>query len=457
MKIIRAIIIFGFIAGGLLSFVVHSRAAIDSGQPGAIAVEVRSNSTFLSPEQWYQKNVSGQGAPQSVEVNGYQGVRDGRTVYVSAANVADDGKTYVNIYILSYTQKTDIETDNDTQDVFGQILQNFKFNTNLGSPSVCSLAPDKTCSPKQACAAADGDCVTGICSGDATQVCLLDSDCPDQQFCDSLPAKLRRDVLRLADLQTLNTSLNLYAAANGFYPKLQSGSYLPQTTMSVWPSWQMTFGAALGASQPVDAINKLGTCSTDPATNAKFDPLTCWDDKDKTFADSKLSSSGISLPAGSLAYLYQVNAANNFKSYHLCAVMESGLFPTGKGACAGSAAQYTGVVANHAPTFLFGGNVTWNNGTAVMTAKAGSYLSFFLQATDPDGDDLSPLPQWQLSGQGLPAGFALRNSSQPGTKELYSTQLLSVGTYNFTVTVKDRLDGEADQLSTGQALELVVK
>ncbi len=452
MKSIRIIIIIC-----LFLPIVAVRAAIDSGQPGAIAVEVRSNSTFLSPFAWYNKNVSSQSTPQSVEVDGYQGVRDGRTVYVSAANVADSGQTYVNIYALSYTQKTDIESDNDTQDIFGQILQNFKFNTNLQEPSVCSLASDKICSQKQPCAEVDGDCVTGLCSGDATQVCLRDGDCGEQQFCNSLPAKLRRDVVRLADLNTLRANLDLYAAAKGYYPKLQSGSYLPQTTISVWPSWQMTLGTALGANQPVDAINKLGVCSTDQATNAKFDPITCWDDKDKTFADVRLSVSGVSLPAGSLAYLYQVDAAKNFKSYSLCAVMESGLFPTTKGACAGSAAEYTGVITNHAPQFLLGGNVTWNKTIAVITAKAGSYLSFFIQATDPDGDDLSPLVQWQLSGQDLPAGFALRNSGQAEVKELYSAQLLSVGTYNFIVTVKDRLNGATDQLSTSQVLQLVVK
>ena len=68
-----------------------------------------------------------QGSPQSLVVDGYEAVRDGRSVYVNAANIGVDDRLYTNIYIISYNQ----EAEDATVDIFGQILEHWKFNSNI--------------------------------------------------------------------------------------------------------------------------------------------------------------------------------------------------------------------------------------------------------------------------------------------------------------------------------------
>ncbi|MFA6454776.1 MAG: hypothetical protein WCV70_02880, partial [Patescibacteria group bacterium] len=55
--------------------------------PDAIALRVLPNPGHFSPLTWYKKNLKLQGSPQSLIVDGYEAIRDGRTVYVNAANI----------------------------------------------------------------------------------------------------------------------------------------------------------------------------------------------------------------------------------------------------------------------------------------------------------------------------------------------------------------------------------
>lgn len=50
-----------------------------------IGVRVYSNVNHYSPAMWYQKNVNVQGSPQRFLVDGYEAIKDGRSVYVSAS------------------------------------------------------------------------------------------------------------------------------------------------------------------------------------------------------------------------------------------------------------------------------------------------------------------------------------------------------------------------------------
>ncbi|MBI4812446.1 hypothetical protein HY798_03350, partial [Candidatus Falkowbacteria bacterium] len=77
---------FSFLAspalGPVLSVVEGaSPAAASSGQADAIAIRVIPNYSHYSPSRWYSQQ-GFTGSPQSLTVDGYEAVRDGRTVYV---------------------------------------------------------------------------------------------------------------------------------------------------------------------------------------------------------------------------------------------------------------------------------------------------------------------------------------------------------------------------------------
>ena len=87
--------------------------------PDAIAIRVMPNSDHFSPLVWYGKNIKLKGSPQNLLVDGYEAIRDGRTVYVNAANIdLTDNSFYTNIYLLSFNQ----DVEQATEDIFGQLL-----------------------------------------------------------------------------------------------------------------------------------------------------------------------------------------------------------------------------------------------------------------------------------------------------------------------------------------------
>ena len=276
----------------LLSVNGHSQAAT---APDAIAFRVMRNDDYLSPLRWYQNN-NFKGVPQALTVDGYEAVRDGRTVYVNAANIdlinghcSNNKQTacsvsgnncfggtctpnfYSNIYIISFNQ----EAESQTVNIFGLILSRWKFNTNLTK---------------------------------------------DQKD------KVRRDTKRLADLADIKIVLDNYQKNhNGDYPNLAAGSYVAGKSLSVWPSWQATLGKELTIILPLDPKNELGSCP------GGYDAKTCWNQTAKKFVNP--------IPANSRAYIYTYNGA---KSYNICALMESGyLTDLAQGACAGSAVGHT--------------------------------------------------------------------------------------------------------------------
>ena len=251
----------------------------------AIAFRVMINWSHLSAADWY--SLQGfSGSPQSLMVDGYEAVRDGRTVYVNAANILDDN-LYTNINLISYNKGA----EKYTQDIFGQILKHWKFNTNLGVGQ------------------SSGHCVGGDdASGDN---CSLDQDCGIDEYCDSRKAQIRRDVRRLADVGRIVKLLSGYNDANGEYPQLSAGTYLPRRTVSTWPSWQETLARDLGRNLPVDPINKLADC------NSPYDEVTCWNDANKSFDGSVPDD----LNEGSRVYSYRANDSGSFR---LCAEMETG-------------------------------------------------------------------------------------------------------------------------------------
>ena len=276
----------------LLCFLLITPFAISAATSSdAIAIRVIPNPEHYSPIRWYaEKGFSG--SPQSLIVDGFEAVRDGRTVYVNAANVVDtDGnstpdKLYTNIYLISYVQ----EAESATMDIFAQILSKWKFNSNLGDVGACS-------SPNEAVS------------------CYLDSDCSAGSYCLSPKARVIRDTIRLGRLHDVESKIKAYGKANNHYPILSSGSYLTNKTLSVWPSWQETLGKELGLNLPVDPVNKLADCPG-------YDKATCWNEKQKKFFWANELNSGV-IPDDNFVFLYKSDS--NGLDYDLCTFSETGL------------------------------------------------------------------------------------------------------------------------------------
>ncbi|OQB44509.1 MAG: Disintegrin [Parcubacteria group bacterium ADurb.Bin159] len=109
-------------------------------------------------------------------------------------------------------------------------------------------------------------------------------------------AKIQRDWQRLRDIQVIAQFLEDYKNKFGYYPKLESGTYIAGMSSSKWPSWQETLGVALGKSLPVDPLNVFGAkqCASCPEDNPQCDG-TCFNLKNKTY----------SVPDDSFIYLYR--------------------------------------------------------------------------------------------------------------------------------------------------------
>jgi uncharacterized protein (TIGR02145 family) len=252
----------------------------------AIGIRVMKNPEYLSPSTWYLENVPSPGKAKSTQIDGYEAVIDGRSVYVEATRVdkdpdnnsaTNDGITEAYIYIMSYNEGGGIAIVN----IFTQLLENWSFNSNIPSNDIC----DKV--------GANGDIV-----------CTSDFDCiinnVDYGPCLSQKGKLRRDIKRVADLQDLKRELEQYALSNSSYPSLAQGTYIPRYSTSKWPSWSETLSNDLGIELPSDPLNRF---YNDCSDLTGYHPDTCWNEEVKDFE----CNSGLIDPSNS-SYLYVYSA-----------------------------------------------------------------------------------------------------------------------------------------------------
>ncbi len=298
---------FLFLPALLVVFLLSLHSSLAATSSDAIAVRVLPNNNHYSAARWY-KEQNLHGSPQAMFVDGYEAVRDGRTVYVAATNVIDTDNNntvsksdvlYTNIYLISYNQ----ESEKSTLDILGQLLSHWKFNINISKPGICK----------------------------ATSVaCSSNSDCATTDYCVSSKAAVIRDVKRLADLADLNTTLTTYKNNNGgLCPKLSSGSYLPGKSVSTWASWRTTLSAELGVTLPIDPINKLGLCSLNPTENKNYNQTTCWDETRKKFSIPNYQA--FNLPNASFAYIYTAEPDGKKCAFYM--PTEAGLVCNTAGVC----------------------------------------------------------------------------------------------------------------------------
>ena len=385
----------------------------------AIAIRVMPNPNHYSVLTWYKKQ-NFQGSPQALTVDSYDAIRDGRTVYVNAANISGNN-LYTNIYLISYNQ----EGEQDTIDIFGRILKHWKFNTNLN--------------------------ISGSCHDNSSLVCYVDKDCPQDDYCLSLKAKIIRDTRRLSDLTELRDLLNKYKEETLKYPDMRSGTYIPGKTVSTWPSWQNVLAKIIHSDKiVVDPINRMGDCC--PFSNSycnssyNYNKFTCWDEKHKDFAGD---IPGV-MPSGSRVYAY--NFHDNL--IDICAQLETNYSNISSFGC------FQDKAGNHSP------QITGIN----LSARHNEEVEGFLKGFDPDGDKikwkidfidpLSPSTWLSLDWKwdvGV-SGFSLLNTYDPNQIRIHAKQggLAIKDNYKIKITLDDG-QGESNSVISKEYTVVVRK
>ncbi|MCD6407074.1 Ig-like domain-containing protein, partial [Candidatus Aerophobetes bacterium] len=109
-------------------------------EKGRVAEDVIGIRVYNNPENipifdWYYQNVPNPGTPESIEVSGYEALRDERTVYVNVTNIERPGEedpdtgrvsppvTFGVVYLISYN-KGAVPV---TVDIFNQMVENWQF------------------------------------------------------------------------------------------------------------------------------------------------------------------------------------------------------------------------------------------------------------------------------------------------------------------------------------------
>jgi|GEM_PF-3715095 len=289
----------------------------------AIGIRVMSNPARLSINAWYDRMGFG-GKPTSVAdgVDGYPAIKDGNTVYIGAVNVvaqrACSGDTtrtcisdaqctptssgtcaiqeqlvYSNVYLVSLSEGAGAGTNQ----VFDQLIKNIRFNVNVGNQKLCAVdfcSNDITKQyPGQCPAAIAGETITGVQKG-----CSTDIECATTGAvaCSADKDKLTRDLTRLTDVSDIARALEAFNARGSGYPTLDAGTFIRSMSNSKWPSWNATFGSALGSPLPTDPINMFTDgCTLQSGETGSYDQTTCWNERMQRYR----------CPSGSHIYQYR--------------------------------------------------------------------------------------------------------------------------------------------------------
>lgn len=364
--------------------------------PDMIGIRVLPNQDHYSADVWYGKQKFS-GSPQEILIDGYRGVRDGNTVYVNAATISgicmnaganrcssnsDCGNDACSrdyfetkIFIISMSAGF----DKQTSDIFGQILKNWHFNTNLNEPDKCSS------------------------NGSA---CFIDADC-EVGYCLSKKAQATRDTVRLADIVEVKAALDNYKASTGKYPVIKSGSYLPNVSMSAWPSWQTVFAKMLGSNLPLDPVNKIGACPG-------FDSDTCYNSATKKFATNYSYASRL-LPVGSKLYAYSVNDVGTAMNF--CGAFESNYANLASVNCFEKSFNHPPVIVT---TQFIGSAKKEFSGFATGYDSDGDYLNWTIDLVNPvnSSDWINAQNLWQWDDGA--SNFRIVNMLAPNLKQFHA-------------------------------------
>ncbi|MCX6798210.1 MAG: hypothetical protein NTX66_03310 [Candidatus Falkowbacteria bacterium] len=411
-----------------------------ANQSDAIAVRILPNPNHYSIDRWY-KEQGFAGSPQALTVDGYEAIRDGRTVYVNAANISLSNKyIYTNIYLISYNQTS----NQQTADILGQIVAHWKFNNNFSQTDLqgtCNISTinclsDKDCSDKLKCETDTASPAQGKCVPKEALNCYNDTDCPSGLFCGSLKAEIVRDVKRISLLSELKESLFAYKKVKSHYPILEAGTFVKNKTVSTWPSWREVFLPEIGISSDlIDPINTLGYCSPD------YEAATCWNKNNHQFFSQAPGSGDLNFPAGSRIIYYTANA--NGSAYTLCAGIES--FSAGydiydKEADGTEVGQFSkfnctaianiAQAGNSAPVFL----------DYQLNGTVGQEFNGFVKAYDAEHNPLKFTFSKDAGGANWSSWIdpvTIKSTNDPNQIKIYSPKAGPAGNYNITLNVDD--------------------
>ena len=265
----------------------------------AIGVRVQKNLKHLSPMDWYNEQ-GFPGNPEVIEIDGYQAIVDGATIYISAVNVAtennnhkltpgsnDKGKfneRYTNIYIISHNDTASAET----KIIYKQLIDNLEFNVNLNKEwdqGVCAsikeskkayniLQPEIQCTSELECLAEAPTAEEKIIPGSEEYIDCL-----------SVKKQMQRDMVRLSDLQKIKQAVEIYKMQNTNAPLLQQGTYIPSMSVSAWDSWQAQLGSVLGIEMPLDPLNEFRIGCAESGANSE----NCWNSGSQQYQCMKRS------------------------------------------------------------------------------------------------------------------------------------------------------------------------
>ncbi len=325
------------------------------GSSDAIGVRVGENTDYDSPSAWVEDQ-DFTGSFSETTLDGYQAVESGTTLYASAAN--QSGTTiYPNIYVVSYNE----DASEESLDIFAQILENWQFNANDDIVTDVNLCSDvdgyvvtaeneylscewdgdclETCGDDYTCSLTGDPC--GIDPSDASDT--TDETCPlvaGAGVCDGEKEKLTRDMQRLTDVTDMVATLQEFGEENAYcevttdtacetsddcpgtedcllgFPDVQTGTFIPALTNSVWGSWNSAFANELGDTPPTDPVNEFYNCVAEG-----YDTESCWNGEAGTFicpGNSQVygyqSSGGIAYTlytqmetAGNVAWAYDID------------------------------------------------------------------------------------------------------------------------------------------------------
>lgn len=435
-SLLVSIIVFLLIGVGIFVNFSHHFSAVAADNIDAIAIRIIPNPNHLGINEWYASQ-GFSGSPQALLVDGYEAVRDNRTVYVAATNINENtnpDQLYFNIYIITYNQ----DAGEKTVDVFGKILSNWRFNNNLNEtiPGTCSL-PKIKCVVDEDCGD-DGDCIDG---GDyclSKNNCRLDTDCPAGTFCLSEKAKLQRDIKRFNSLNSIKAALADYRSLHQRYPTLLSGTYLPSVAVSTWPSWQSNFLLPLNLQATVDPINKLGLCTEDvnaTSSDSGYENQSCFNPSLKKFYKNG-NSSALELPSNSSAIVYTSDP--NGSNYNLCAAMETNyqIMSFVGGAPLTFSANSCAITA---PVGYSGSQNSPAQIVAVnLSGQSGQEFNGYVQASDPEGNPITftldtSQDDWS-SWSDVPKLLA---TNDPNQRKIWAATAGIADTYTIGISVKD--------------------
>jgi len=417
---LKKLSIFLLIPLAIFSFFIFKTQA--ASQSDAIGVRVMPNPEHSSIADWYAKQ-GFKGTPQSLIVDGYEAIRDGRTVFVNAANLdLAASKLYTNVYLISFNQ----ESETNTVDILGQLVSHWKFNNNILTPGQCAISKtncqaDSECPKDYVCSNSAAQPNFGKCILKDKKDCLIDSDCPVNLFCDSLKAKVTRDVKRLGELNNIRGAIATFKNNNSAYPSLKYATYIAGSSLSLWPSWQDTLLNQLRITTSItDPINSLGYCD-------KYDPITCWNKDTNEFVNPNLV-----LPYGSYAYIYR--ATQNGVNYNLCAVFESKAagIDTAEGQFTANSCAvgqgYGGADSNSAPVVT----------SSYTDGETGKEFNGYIKAKDAEGDlifwKLTPVSSDWSSWSAMPV---LKEAGTANQKKIFAAAAGRPGTYKMLLTLSD--------------------